>query len=210
MGFNLIVQRYSDGPHYAFSANALLHYMLWTPSESTTLKRIYELNPAESKSFIHFFTEFDLPTLSSLKLAIRYFNKSYTEPYPFSDGFIDCIIALENLFLKNTHQELGYKLSLRVAHLLGQNKSHRSELYEFIKGAYSLRSAIIHGEETRKTKQLDDNYLLKTRGILRESIKYFIKNLDHWSGTKMDKIILNGTFAPNQANSADAKSRAAD
>ena len=54
VGFNLIVQPYSDGPHYAFSANALLHYMLWTPSQSILLKRIYELDTTEAKEFIQF------------------------------------------------------------------------------------------------------------------------------------------------------------
>ncbi len=197
IGFNLIVQLYSDDPLPALSANALLHYMLWTPPQSILLKRIYELNKAEAKNFIQFFKEFDLPTLSLLKLAIRYFNKSFNEPYPYRDGFIDCIIALENLFLKNTDRELGYKLSLRIAYLLGQNENHRSELFEFVKEAYSLRSSIIHGEEKNKLKLLNDEYLLKTRAILRESIKYFIKKPDHWSGKELDKIILNGTFAPN-------------
>ena len=140
IGFNLIVQRYSDGPHYAFSANALLHYMLWTPSQSDKLRRVYELNAAESESFIKFFSEFDLPALSSLSLAIRYFNKSYIEPYPFRDGFIDCIIGLENLYLKNTHQELSYKLSLRIAHLLGQDRSHRRELF---RGRFKLINLLI-------------------------------------------------------------------
>ncbi len=151
-----------------------------------------------------------MPALSKFNLAIRYFNKSYTEPYPYHDGFIDCIIALENLFLKGTRQELGYKLSMRTAHLLGQNESHRNELYEFVKEAYSLRSAIIHGGNIKKQNQLNDEYLLKTRGILRESIKYFIKNPDRWSDKKLDRIILKGTFTPNKANAADAKSRAAD
>jgi hypothetical protein len=208
IGFNLIIQRYSDGPHYAFSANALRHYMLWTPPQSDKLGRIYDLNTEQSNGFVEFFSEFDLPTLSSLELSITWFNKSYTEPYPFRDSFIDCIIALENLYLKNTHQELGYKLSLRIAHLLGRNIDQRIEIYKFIKEAYSLRSAIVHGEETKKLKKLNDEYLLRIREILRESIKYFIKNSDNWSGNNLDKIILNGTFAPNHAILSDRNSAA--
>ena len=197
VGFNLIVQRYSEGPHYALSANALLHYMLWTPPQSELLKRSYELIGEEVQGFISFFPEHNLPSLSSISLALSYFNKSYIEPYPFLDGFIDCIIALENLFLKNTSQELGYKLRIRIAHLLGQNTGHRKDLFEFIKEAYSLRSTIVHGGKPQKLKKINDIYLIQTRKILRESIKYILKNPDVWSGDNLDEIVLNGTYFPN-------------
>ena len=81
-----------------------------------------------------------------------------------------------------------------MAHLLGHDVKERTEIYEFMKGAYSSRSKIVHGE---KTKGLDDNNLLKTRNLLRESLKYFIKNLQVWSGDKLDSIVLNETFFPN-------------
>lgn len=197
IGFNLIVQRYSDGPHYALSANALLHYTLWTPPQSDLLKRPYELIGEEAQGFISFFHEHTPRSLSSISLALSYFDKSYIEPYPFRDGFIDCIIALENLFLKNTSQELGYKLRIRIAHLLGQNTGHRKELFEFIKEAYSLRSTIVHGGKPQKLKKLNDIYLIQTRKILRESIKYILKNIDVWSGVNLDEIVLNGTYFPN-------------
>jgi hypothetical protein len=199
VGFNLIVQRYSDGPHYALSANALLHYMLWTPPKSELLNRSYGLIGDSAQGFKSFFTGHNLPSLSIIDMALSYFNKSYIEPYPFRDGFIDCIIALENLFLKDTSQELGYKLRIRIAHLLGQNTDHRKELFEFIKEAYSLRSTIVHGEKSQKLKKLNDIYLLKTRKILRESIKYVLKNPNVWSGDKLDGIVLNGTYFPNHS-----------
>ncbi len=199
VGFNLIVQRYSDEPHYALSANALLHYMIWTPPQSELLKRSYELIGENVQGFISFFSEHNLPSLSIISLALSYFNKSYIEPYPFRDGFIDCIIALENLFLKDTSQELGYRLRIRIAHLLGQNTGHRKELFKFIKEAYSLRNTIVHGEKSQKLKKLNDIYLLQTRKILRESIKYVLKNPNVWSGDKLDEIVLNGTYFPNHS-----------
>ncbi len=199
VGFNLIVQRYSDEPQYALSANALLHYMLWTPPQSELLKRSYELSGDNVRGFTSFFSEYNLPSLSIINLALRYFNKSYIKPYPLRDGFVDCIIALENLFLKDTSQELGYKLRIRIAHLLCQNIGHRKELFEFVKEAYSLRSTIVHGEKSQKLKKLNDSYLLQTRKILRESIKYVLKNPNVWSCDKLDGIVLNGTYFPNHS-----------
>ena len=190
---------HSDEPQYALSANALLHYMLWTPPQSELLKRSYELIGDSVQGFTSFFSEHNLPSLSIINLALSYFNKIYIEPHPFRDGFIDCIIALENLFLKDTSQELGYKLRIRIAHLLGQNTDNRKELFEFMKEAYSLRSTIVHGEKSQKLQKLNDIYLLKTRKILRKSIKYVLKNPNVWSGDKLDGIVLNGTYFPNHS-----------
>lgn len=197
VGFSLIVQPSSNETQYGLSAKALLHYILWTPPDSELLKRPYELIGEKVQEFISFFSEYNLPSVSIIDLALSYFNKSYIEPYTFRDGFIDCIIALENLFLKNTSQELGYKLRIRIAHLLGKNIEDRKELFEFMKEAYSLRSMIVHGEKPHKLKKLNDNYLLKTRNILRESIKYVLKNPNVWSGDQLDGIVLNGTYFPN-------------
>jgi hypothetical protein len=194
IGFNVIVQPYSDDVSYSYSASALLHYMLWAAPDSTLSREIYQLQEPEVEEFASFFREYDLPTIFNLRLAIAYFNKSYIEPYTPRDSFLDIMICLENLLLKGTHQELTYKLAMRMAHLLGGDVHERSNLFQFIKEAYSLRSKIVHGGDIRN---LSEEYLFRVRDIARKSIKYLLKHISLWYGTELDKLILNDTFYPN-------------
>jgi len=193
IGFNLIVQPYSNDIA-AFSSLKLSHYMLWAASDSTLSREIFKLQEHEVEEFSSFFREYDLPEISNINFAIDYFDKSYIEPYSPRDSFLDIMICLEILFLKGTQQELTYKLAMRIAHLLGKNVYDRSEIFKFIKEAYSLRSKIVHGGDTRS---LDEEYLFRVRDIARQSIKYFLKNIKIWSGTELDKVVLNDTFYPN-------------
>jgi len=193
IGFNLIVQQYSKDVSYAYSANALLHYMLWATADSKLSREIYGLQEQGIDEFVSFFKAYDLPTISKIKLAITYFNKSYIEPYTPRDSFLDIMICLENLFLKGTQQELSYKLSMRIAHLLGETVEERAKIFQFIKDAYRRRSGIVHGGDIRN---LNEEYLFRVRDIARKSIRYLLQNLRLWSGTEQDKVILNDTFYP--------------
>jgi hypothetical protein len=194
IGFNLIVQAYSDEPHYAFSANALFHYMLWTPAKAKALGETYNFNDEDAEKLKNFFLTFNPKLTSKFQLAINFFNKSYIEPYPLRDSLIDLTIALENLFLKKTKMELAYKLSLRMTHLLGKDIDEREKIYRFMKKIYKFRSNVVHGE---KTKDLSEKDLLKVREYTRESLKYFLLNPEMWSQEKLDQIIINGSFYPD-------------
>ena len=121
------------------------------------------------------------------KLSSKYFNKSYTEPYTPRDSFLDLMITLENLFLKGTNQELSYKISMRMAYVLGKDKDDRKKIFDFIKDAYNLRSKIVHGEESNK---LDNQKFLELRELTKESLKYFLEYEDNWNGKKLDELIL--------------------
>ncbi|NIM99387.1 MAG: hypothetical protein GTO24_15350 [candidate division Zixibacteria bacterium] len=194
VGFNAIIQRYNEDVSYAYSAIQLLHYMLWAPPDSTLSREIYELQENEVKEFASFFREYDLPTMSNLGLAIGYFNKSYIEPYTPRDSVLDIMICLENLFLRGTHQELSYKLAMRMAHLLGGNVDERSSIFQFVNEAYSLRSKIVHGGDIRN---LSEEYLFRIRDLARKSIRYLLKHISLWSGTELDKLVLHNILCPN-------------
>ena len=168
--------------------------MLWATSDSTLSREIYRLQEQESDEFASFFKAYDLPTISKIKLAIAYFNKSYIEPYTPRDSFLDIMICLETLFLKDTGQELSYKLSMRMAHLLGENVEKRENIFQIINDAYRRRSKIVHGSEIT---DLSEEYLFRVRGLARKSIKYLVENIGLWSGSEQDKVILNDTFYPN-------------
>ena len=184
IGYNLIVQPLSEVQEYGQTTRFLLHQRLWTSKKKP---EIYKLEKNEIQPFISFFKDFYKILFSKFDLAIEYFNKSYIEPYTPRDSFLDLMITLENLFLKGTHQELSYKLSMRMAYILGKDKKDRINIYRFIKDAYNLRSKIVHGE---KSDKLDNQKFLELRELTRKSIIYFLENKDNWNGKKLDRLIL--------------------
>lgn len=183
IGYNLMVQPLSEELKYGHTTRFLLHQRLWTSEKKP---EIYTLEKGEVQPFINFFKNFyKIP--SKFNLAIEYFNKSYIEPYTPRDSFLDLMITLENLFLKKTSQELSYKLSMRMAHILGEGQKDRINIFNFIKDAYNLRSKIVHGEKSNK---LDNQKFLELRELARKSIIYFLENKDNWDGKKLDRLIL--------------------
>lgn len=184
IGYNLMVQPLSEELKYGHTTRFLLHQKLWS-SEKTP--EIYILKESEIQAFKIFFNNFYKILFSRYDLAIEYFNKSYIEPYTPRDSFLDLMITLENLFLKKTSQELSYKLSMRMAYILGKDKKDRINIYRFIKDAYNLRSKIVHGE---KLDKLDNQKFLELRELTRKSIIYFLENKDNWNGKKLDRLIL--------------------
>lgn len=59
------------------------------------------------------------------------------------DGFIDAIIAWENLFGANA--ELSFRISSAISCLLEKEKSKRKNLFKKLKDTYNTRSSIVHG-----------------------------------------------------------------
>ena len=184
IGYNLIVQPLSEVQEYGQTTRFLLHQRLWTSEKKP---EIYTLEKSEIQPFISFFKDLHKIQFSKFDLAIEYFNKSYIEPYTPRDSFLDLMITLENLFLKGTHQELSYKLSMRMAYVLGEGQKDRIDIFNFIKDAYNLRSKIVHGE---KSDKLNNQKLLELRKLTRKSIIYFLENKDNWNGKKLDRLIL--------------------
>jgi len=184
IGYTLIIQPLAEVQNYGYTAEFLWHQMLWT---SEKIPEIYTVERSEIQSFINFFKDFYKISFSEFNLAIEYFNKSYIEPYTPRDSFLDLMIALENLFLKETHQELSYKLSIRMAYILGVDKKDRINIFNFMRDAYNLRSKILHGE---KSDKLNNKKFLELRKLTRKSIIYFLKNKEHWNSAKLDNLIL--------------------
>ena len=183
IGYNLMVQPLSEDQKYGYTVRFLFYNKLWPNGKNP---EIYTLEKGEIQTFISFFNNFYKILLSKFDLAIEYFNKSYNEPYP-RDSFLDLMIVLENLYLKNISQELSYRLSMRIAHILGNNKEERIHIYHLIKEAYSLRSKIVHGE---RSNALDKQKFIELRELTRKSIIYFLENKDNWDEKKLDRLIL--------------------
>jgi len=83
------------------------------------------------------------------RLAVSRFCSSYGRESPH-DIIIDCFIGLEALLIED-NRELGYKLRLRTANLLGLNGDDRQKIFSEIKLGYDLRSKIVHGSDPGKS-----------------------------------------------------------
>ena len=75
------------------------------------------------------------------------------------DRILDEFIILESIYTDSSKSEISFKLSLNIASFLGDNEDDFDEIYGFIKDIYTIRSAIVHGDEW-KTK-------LRKKGIRR-------------------------------------------
>jgi len=58
---------------------------------------------------------------------------------------VNSLTALEAMLLNDSKSELTYRLSMRVAHLLGTDGETRKKLFGDMKEFYDLRSTIVHG-----------------------------------------------------------------
>ena len=66
------------------------------------------------------------------------------------EAFLLYAIALESFVLADQDPlELGYRLRLRVAHLLGKTPEARKELFDQVAQLYAIRSKIVHSGEYR-------------------------------------------------------------
>lgn len=140
-------------------------------SEMKQFKRIW-------KRYKRFRTErAKLRSNKYLDIALRRFNLGIEEP-DFENKMIDYLISLEALYLPE-RGELTYRLSNRVAALLGTRKKEAEGIRKIVAKAYDLRSGIVHGEKVRpikierKTIQPND-FASKVEEYLRKSIRLFI------------------------------------
>lgn len=125
-----------------------------------------------------------------LDMPLRYFNYAHTRERP-EDKLIDYMIAFEGLFVKEK-AELSYRLSLRVAAFLGENRDEKGEIFTLMRRTYDLRSDIVHGSSYSKNIEINGEKLSfgelvpRVEELLRKSIKKSIE-----TGQKPDQILAN-------------------
>lgn len=185
IGFNFIVEPLANTLVYGYSAVNLSYLIIDRKIE----KEKYVIDNGEIELLKKYFREYDIFSTSKFDLAVSYFNRSYSQHF-LTNIFLDTMIVLENLFLRNTNQELKYKLSMRMAYVLGGNdKEKREEIFNFIKESYDIRSKIVHGGEIQ---ELDKQRVFQLRELTKDSLKIFLKERDLYLGKNLDDIILKG------------------
>lgn len=174
IGYNLLVECPPRGDPFGRIPLPILHYRLWASKTSSLWGRPYRVESQEVSQVSRFFTEFNLPDLHRLRLAIDYFNKSYIEPYTPRDSLLDLVISLESLYLKSRESgEFGYRLRTRMACILATELKKRKRIFEDIKRAYDYRSKIVHGS---RNPDISDEFFLRIRDYTRQSLRIFAKN----------------------------------
>ncbi len=126
---------------------------------------------------------------SGLTVALRRFNQAYGRAL-LEDRIIDLTIALESCLLTEK-EELNYRLSLRGAALLAQEKSWSpSDAQSLLRAMYAIRSAIVHSGQQLADLGKDAKKVLRNLGlepyefsqqcenIVRAILKAFVMRLD--------------------------------
>lgn len=127
---------------------------------------------------------------TALDTALRRFNSAYHGE--LEDRLIDQMIAFESLYIADD-KELGYKLALRTAFLLGKN---RKKTFNDMQNAYALRGQIVHGKKSADRSKLEET-IPKTDDYLRRSIRRFLSLSTQYSISEIRKqldenILKNG------------------
>ena len=118
------------------------------------------------------FHQNQITTYKHIAIALRYFNASFAT-LNTDDIVIDCITAFEALF--KMRDELAFKLSVRVAYLLGASNTEKVSIYTDMKNFYSLRNDIVHGSELNHKDLESLGRVEDLVDYLRRCLKAFIR-----------------------------------
>ena len=166
---------------FDFTSVAMLaEYEFRAPDAPTVKKLMMQIRACrESRGF------------TALDEVLRRFNSSYHgEP---EDRLIDQMIAFESLYIGDD-KELGYKLALRAAFLLGRG---RAKIFSNMKKAYALRGQIVHGNKPVAHSELEQIIPL-TEEYLRQSIRRFLLLLSQgYSPKRIREHLLDENILKN-------------
>jgi len=108
------------------------------------------------------------------RVALDKFQNSFQRGNE-NDRLLDCVIALEALYLKSgEQQEMAYRLSQRGALLLSESEEEALDIKENLKEAYNKRSRLVHGS----TADADRESVLRLHDLTRKSLATFIQMKD--------------------------------
>lgn len=110
------------------------------------------------------------------------------------DVLIDLIIALESLYMRE-REELRYRLSLRVAALIGEMYDDRTpiDVFEDIKQLYDKRSRVLHGKQK---VEISFDEIQKLKDYARCSIKIISLLLEGRNKEEILKLIDRALISP--------------
>ena len=129
--------------------------------EAIRLYKILEIFDHKTKG------QYDQKSKGIFQIAIERWRESKT--YQNSDEMIDLCIAFESLYLPGINDELKFRLSVRAAWFLGENKDDRRRLFTVFKKIYDYRSTIVHGGELKKRTVMIDKETISMSELITEA-----------------------------------------
>jgi hypothetical protein len=114
-----------------------------------------------------------------LDIPLGRFHDSY-ERRNEGDKLIDLCIALESLYVREK-DELAYRLALRCACFLEQDKEELAKTFRRVKDIYDCRSGIVHGTKALKEEQLSE-LVTDAEKYVRQSICKLLSDLRYVDG----------------------------
>ena len=114
-------------------------------NRSTFPMPYYLLSSDSSESVKYWSSKINTSKDENIRIAVRRILSSINERTNPIDGFIDSVIAWENLFGGNA--ELSYRISISISKLIERNLEKRLKLQKEIVNLYNKRSRIVHGSE---------------------------------------------------------------
>ena len=176
----------------------------WKPFEiGDIIKNIHPRSPLEFpknnhsqlNSFYHTLKKSEIGDKENLfvKMAIRRFQIGINR-ISTSDRIIDFVTSLESLYASGPG-DVTRKLSQRCCMVVGTNDEQHEFYHDFLKKAYNFRSGLVHGEYDREItingKILKSDEVCKLlEKITRDSIKKYLKLINHYSGNGKNKKII--------------------
>lgn len=112
----------------------------------TSRRYLYEIDKDEVEALQQFVGQLRKTSGKDFEVAIRRFHQSFDRDLS-EDQALDLFIALESL-LSDDPEAIRYKIALRAAHLVGENRADKLKINSFLKTAYTKRSGMVHGRES--------------------------------------------------------------
>jgi hypothetical protein len=195
----------------------IVHSADWGPYGGTEFRSVntggtspgpqYKLLGPKVADFLEFWNWFkDQRSVDNerVRMALRRFHFAYERARP-EDKVLDYMIALEALLSDDERQELSFRLSLRLATLIGANADEREGVFNRTRIAYKVRSGVAHGKPIAESMRQhvtpagQGGFLATLESDVRAALVEYIKLLASNKGKLLgvlDKRILEGRF-PN-------------
>lgn len=119
-----------------------------------------------------------------LRIALDFYNRSMWEEYK-DNKLISAFVAFEALYTGGQRTELSYRLSHRVATLLGEYDKGRKDIFDRMRTLYDKRSSLMHGTDVR----IEDADIVDSLRYLRESLNRFVVIASRFSKEQILEMI---------------------
>ena len=174
-------------PFRPWKLEETLEGLRYSEKSTGAFLRIDSNEELELKKLFAFLTKSE--NVGYLAVSIRRFNFAYGRER-LEDSWVDLFISLESLFSTSSEStEVTHRLATRVSRALTSGSlEDKKQIRNKVKGWYSVRSRIVHGQKV----ELDQGQLEDLENTLRKSLTLFLAHADYENHDKIiDLLDLN-------------------